>query len=181
MDGQYGVINQMQSKKVHNFKESLAFSYQHEHNEMWDIVYKKAFPTFQDSYSVKNDGWAQRGGIDRVVVLESGKTLSIDEKIRARDYGDILLEYWSNLERKTPGWVAKDLACDYIAYAFAPSKKCYLLPFQQLRQSWKKNKNEWVKKYKRIEANNGNYTTISVAVPTNILFDSLLDSMRVSW
>jgi hypothetical protein len=28
---------------------------------------------------------------------------------------DILLEYYSNYERRTLGWIAKDLACDLIA------------------------------------------------------------------
>ena len=51
-----------------------------------------------------------------------------DEKVRAEDWPDILLEQWSDEDRRAPGWVQKPLACDYIAYSFAPSGVCYLLP-----------------------------------------------------
>lgn len=167
--------------KLHDFSEKLEWSHSFEDSPLWETIYKNAFPTYKLSYSVRKDGWAQRGGIDRVIILESGKTITVDEKMRGHDYGDILLEYWSNEEKRVPGWIAKDLACDYIAYAFEPSKKCYILPFQQLRLSWKNKGREWVSKYKRIEAKNIGYTTISVAVPTADLFNELNKSFVVNW
>jgi hypothetical protein len=39
--------------------------------------------------------------------------------VRAADWPDILLEQWSDEERRKPGWVQKPLACDFVAYAFA--------------------------------------------------------------
>lgn len=115
------------------------------------------------------------------MTLESGKTLLVDEKVREQDWPDILLEYWSDEKRKIRGWVAKDLACDFIAYAFIPSQTCYLLPFQTLRSAWRENCGEWVQKYRRIEAINNGYVTVSVAVPTTILLDAMKDSMSVTW
>lgn len=164
----------------HNFNDSLAKSKAQEDNPIWEIIYRNAFVNFSCMNSVREDGWAQRGGIDRVVMLKSGKTLTVDEKIRETDYGDILLEYWSSKESRIPGWVAKDLACDYIAYAVIPSNKCYLLPFQQLRLAWKLNHSKWVKLYKEIHAKNSGYTTISVAIPIDVLLKSLNDAMIVS-
>lgn len=166
---------------VHDFRDSLRKSAEQADNPIWESVYRKAFPTFDAMSCVRKDGWAQRGGIDRVVVLSSGRTLTVDEKVRDRDYGDILLEYWSNEQRKVPGWVAKDLACDYIAYAILPTKKCYLLPFQTLRKAWQENRKAWVQNYRRIEAQNSGYVTVSVGVPVPVLMGSLTKAMEVAW
>jgi len=81
----------------------------------WEPIYKQALPTFAGLSAIRRDGWAQRGGIDRLIILESGKTLRIGEKLREPDYPDILPEYYSDRTRKVPGWIAKDLACDYLA------------------------------------------------------------------
>lgn len=166
---------------VHNFARSLAASNAQADNPIWLEVYRKAFPNLAAATCVRQDGWAQRGGIDRVLVLGSGKTLHVDEKVRAVDYGDVLLEYWSNAERREPGWVAKDLACDYIAYAVLPSRVCYLLPFQSLRYVWRENCGRWCEQYPRVKADNRTYTTVSVAVPKDVLFDALRDSMTIQW
>lgn len=141
--------------------------------------------------SVRQDGWAQRGGIDRVLTLASGKTLSVDEKVRYKDYNDVLLEYWSvwrDGKGVTPGWVAKDLACDYIAYAWVPSERCLLLPFQELRRAWRKNCREWVALGERgsmgffiADAANNGYVTKSVCVPESVLLDAIRDAMLVKW
>lgn len=166
---------------VHNFSESLAKSHAQANAPWWLDVYRKAFPDLEAMACVRNDGWAQRGGIDRVLTLASGKTLTIDEKVRDKDWPDILLEYWSDRDRKIPGWVAKNLACDFIAYAFIPSQCCYLLPFQTLRAAWRTNCKDWSQTYQKVEAQNRGYVTVSLAVPTTILLTALSDAMVVSW
>jgi len=171
---------------VHSFDQSLAKSHRQEDAPWWTEVYRRAFPDLRAMVNVRQDGWAQRGGIDRVLTLGSGKTLTVDEKVREKDYGDVLLEYWSDYERRDPGWVAKDLACDLIAYAVVPTEKCYLLPFQQLRCVWRTNGRDWVRRFKKIEALNagrsgGTYTTVSVAVPTETLLDGMRDVLCVAW
>jgi hypothetical protein len=96
----------------HNFDTSLALSKEHEDAPWWPEVYARAFPGHLSSVSVREDGWAQRGGIDRVITLRSGKTVTVDEKVRLQDWPDIALERWSDRQRKVPGWIQKDLACD---------------------------------------------------------------------
>lgn len=167
--------------RIHNFQESLARSHEQADAPWWRQVYLRAFPTLESSVCVRNDGWAQRGGIDRVLTLGCGRTIKVDEKVREQDWPDILLEYWSDVERKVPGWVAKDLACDFIAYAFVPSQTCYLLPTLTLRRAWQLNGADWVNQYKRVEADNGRYITVSVPVPIRILMAALSDAMVVSW
>lgn len=167
--------------KMHNFGESLALSHEHSGAPWWRHVYESAFPDLLAMTCIRNDGWAQRGGIDRVLTLASGKTLTVDEKVRAVDYPDILLEYWSSFEHKKRGWVAKDLSCDFIAYAFIPSRTCYLIPFQTLRRAWRQNGMEWVRSYKRVEARNSGYTTVSVPVPITEFIDKMSHAMCVTW
>lgn len=173
---------------VHDFKESLEISHGYESAPWWPIVYRKAFPSFLSMASVRDDGWAQRGGIDRIVVLKSGKTLSIDEKVRKEKWPDILLERWSDRKGRTPGWIQKSLACDYIAYAFIPTQECYLLPFQQLRSAWRKYGRDWIVKaeveedgFRIVPALNKGYITESVAVPIKTVMSALSDVMLTSW
>jgi hypothetical protein len=166
---------------THDFAESLKRSNSYTNAPWWSDVYRRAFPGFASMVSVKDDGWAQRGGIDRVITLKSGKTLTVDEKVREKSWGDILLERWSDEARKVPGWVNKDLACDYIAYAFAPDRIAYLLPFQQLRRAWIDNGRDWIARHKEIRADNGKYVTVSVAVPLPELLDKLREAMTIRW
>lgn len=173
---------------VHNFKDSLALSKENEDSPWWEPVYRQAFPGFASMLSVRGDGWAQRGGIDRVITLKSGKTLTVDEKVRAKSYGDILLERWSSREAKTPGWVQKDLACDFIAYAFVPDQRCYLFPFIQLRAAWVANGRHWIDRaaqgeggFRAVLADNGSYNTESIAVPIPELISAIHQAQVVSW
>lgn len=174
--------------RVHDFHQSVDLSRQYASAPWWEKVYKRAFPSFASMIYVNDDGWAQRGGIDRVVTLKSGKTLYVDEKVRTEDWPDFLLERWSDKDRQTPGWAKKDLACDYIAYAFIPSATCYLLPFQQVRLAVSTYGQQWLKKaeakyygYRVVEAKNNGYITESIAVPREVLLDALLDVMTVHW
>jgi hypothetical protein len=164
---------------VHVFSKSLAVSQAQADFPFWFDVYRRAFPDLEAAVRIRGDGWGQRGGIDRVLVLASGKTLTVDEKIRSQDWDDILLEYYSDHERRTPGWIAKDLACDLIAYAFEPSRRCYLFPFQTLRAAWRANALDWTRLYPRVEAVNSGYISVSVAVPIRVLMESLSGAMRI--
>jgi hypothetical protein len=173
---------------VHEFKKSLALSHQYEGAEWWSAVYQKAFPNYLSAVSVRTDGWAQRGGIDRVITLKSGKTITVDEKVRAKSYGDIALEQWSDVERKKPGWMQKDLACDFIAYAFVPDEICYLLPFPILRRAWLENGVEWIANakgndggYRFIDAQNPSYVTRSIAVPITDLLSAISQAQIIKW
>lgn len=130
----------------------------------------------------------QKAGIDRIVELNSGKLILIDEKVRQYFYNDILLEIWSSYEDKIKGWAIKDLHTDYIAYAFASVKKCFMIPFQTLRRALKINGNKWLYKAKNnldnfhlVKSKNLTYTTISICVPTNILLEEVKNNILIEW
>jgi hypothetical protein len=166
---------------VHDFTNSLELSHKHADSPWWKEVYRQAFPTMVEMVNVRNDGWAQRGGIDRQVILADGTVIKIDEKVRAKTYDDFCLEYWSNGERQTRGWAVKELTCDFIAYAFAPARTCYLLPFQLLRRCCVDHEHEWAAQYQKIPARNHTYTTWSIAVPIPVVLDAIKDAMVIHW
>lgn len=178
---------------VHNFKASMETSNHIANASFWDTVYEQAFGgSVASIVNIEKDGWAQRGGIDKIVTLSTGKVITIDEKVRqpnpktGEDYlKDIALEYLSDKKRKTIGWVEKPLACDYIAYVWEKSQRGYLLPFLTLRKAWCKNGTAWKKLYHLSEAKNefnGNrWTTVSCCVPKEILLAAMNRAMFVEW
>jgi hypothetical protein len=177
--------------REHDFSTSMEFARRHCGAAWWEETYRTAFPDLISVASIERDGWAQRGGIDRVLTVASGKVICVDEKVRSNDWGDVLLEYWSDRERKVRGWVARDLACDYIAYAYASTGRCLLLPFQELRRAWRSEHQTWVRNgrretagFKHVEAKNKGpgrrWTTISVAVPVATLLEAMTRAMLIA-
>lgn len=174
---------------VHDFTECLDFSHQNADEPWWEQVYHHAFPNLAAMVDVRADGWAQRAGIDRRLCMSNGTTVTVDEKVRRKDYGDIALERWSDERRRKPGWVQKDLACDYIAYAVVPSTVCYLLPVKSLQVVWRCHGRRWIELahassangYSIVSAHNRGYITQSIAIPPAVLLNALRDHMVIRW
>lgn len=159
----------MKQNNIHDFRTELSFSDAASDEPFWDAVYRKAFPDMIGHVHCTQDGLGQRAGIDRAIYLNSGRTIYIDEKKRRADYDDILLEYVSNNVTNSPGWIEKQMQIDYLAYAFMPRQKVFLFPWDMLRRAWVNYKDAWMGKYKKIEADNYTYKTLSLAVPTPVL------------
>lgn len=168
---------------MHDFDRDLRWSQEQADHPMWEAVYRKAFPTMQSMNSVNEDGWAQRGGIDRLIVLSSGRTITVDEKVRRKAYRDVALEYEHAHQggRKTPGWIEKEAACDFLAYAWEPLGIAYLFPWLQLQRAWSEHSPDWFHCYRKVAARNRTYTTYSLAVPLPVLVPAVADAMRVEW
>ncbi|MGF7172222.1 hypothetical protein FHS91_003927 [Sphingobium xanthum] len=163
----------------HDFRTSLALSQAYSEAPWWEAIYRQAFPSLISMVSVQDDGWAQRGGIDRVLTLASGRSYTVDEKVRMNDWPDILLEQWSDEQRRVPGWIQKPLACDFIAYAFAPSHRCYLLPVMPLQRAWRLCGRQWVDDFGQRRAINPGYVSTSVPVPVETLLGAMTSAMLV--
>lgn len=112
-----------------------------------------------------------------MITLASGRVFTIDEKVRTNDWPDILLERWSDEERGNPGWIQKPLACDFIAYAFAPSRRCYLLPVVPLQRAWRLNGRLWIDRYGERFAMNPGYRSSNVPVPIKTLMSAIAAAM----
>jgi hypothetical protein len=171
---------------IHDFNRSLKASHESEDLAFWGDVYADAFPTMVQTIKHSKDGDHQRLGIDRSVILENSKQILIDEKIRGRNkktgkvYTDISLEYMSNVQSQTPGWVCKPLMCRFIAYAIAPAGICYLLDVEALQRAWILHSHRWMilakheaQEYRLIQAtshkNGRTWKTDSCVVPAEHL------------
>ena len=165
------------ANKVHSFSESLALSEGYADASWWLDLYRKAFPTLSSAVCIRNDGWAQRGGIDRILTLECGRVFTVDEKVRTSEWPDILLERWSDEAGRKPGWVQKPLACDFIAYAFAPSRRCFLLPVTPLQRAWRLNGKHWISTFGERKARNVGYVSTNVPVPIDTLMGAISAAM----
>lgn len=171
---------------MNDFDECLAMSHAAEDLPLWREVYEQAFPSMLSMTSLRQDGWWQRAGVDRVLVLPH-KTLRIDEKVRGRNavtgriYEDFLLEHTSNDRTCAPGWVCKPLLADYIAYAIAPLGKCWLLPVEQLQAAWRKHGQAWLARFPQVTARNANYSTLSTPVPVRVLFPAIGEALRIEF
>lgn len=169
--------------RYNEFHSDLEYSLEKRENEIFDSFYYRIFPGLKLIEFAKDIG-IQRKGIDKILYFESGRQITIDEKKRREDYGDILLELWSVWEQKKRGWMFT-AQCDYIVYAVMPSQKVYLLPVLLLRRAWLNNKEKWIEKakdntnkqYKIISAQNPGYVTISIAIPTNELLAAISREM----
>ena len=183
---------------IHDFDERLAWSHLADGAPFWPTVYKLAFGSDITMVSHLKHGEHQRDGIDRSITLPNTKQILVDEKIRAKDYGDILLEvvHQPHDRSKEPwrGWAERDdLRCDYIAYAVLPLQTAFLLPIQQLRRAYVTFGDEWKDAaranrhgengtdFRCIEARNKKYTTWSICVPRKVLFAAMTDTLTVRW
>lgn len=171
---------------IHDFQERLQWSEAKGYEPFWEAVYKKAFPNLVNHMLCSGDTDSQRQGVDRLLFLSNNMTLRIDEKKRNVTYPDILLEYISVDTTGAPGWMDKDLAIDYLAYAFIPTKQCYLYPWPLLRRAWIRYRDEWIAKGKRkqegfriVPGKNRNYTTWSVVVPIVVLQAALRSAIVI--
>jgi hypothetical protein len=178
--------------EVNDFGECLQQSHDAHALPLWEQMYRQAFRDMIAMHDHRDDGYWQRAGIDRSVILRSSKQILIDEKIRGRNrktgkvYSDIAIEYVSNDQTGALGWAEKPLAADYIAYAIAPLGVGYLLPVTQLQAAWRAMKYSWLRQFHSRSAINKGYATLFVPVPVRALFPAMGQQLRlkfdpVSW
>lgn len=164
---------------MHSFDKEKEWSEAQSDEPFWKAIYKKAFPNMVNMMPCPGNFESQRMGIDRVILLANGKTVAIDEKKRREERKDILLEYLSNDQTQALGWIEKDLMIDYLAYAFMPTKRCYLFDWPILRLTWIRFKNDWLRSYSISPARNNGYSTHNVAVPIPTLLGAVSNTRMI--
>jgi len=98
-----------------------------------------------------------RSGVDWWVKHKSGHHLSVDCKIRGRDFredeergfpDDLALETWSVVEKEIPGWTLRDdKKTDYILWLWKDTGRWCLVPFPMLCKVFQENMDRWVEYY----------------------------------
>jgi hypothetical protein len=162
-----------------NFYKDLAYSLDISKNEEFDRFYNDKFPDLKKIETV-TDKETQLKGIDKILTFENGSIITIDEKIRRKDYGDIYIELFSNLERQKKGW-AYTSQCDYIVYYIEPTQQVYLLPVFLLRKAIRKHRKQWERTCKTVLSKNSLYTSYGLAIPKEILLGAITAEMTDSY
>lgn len=184
-----GLMALLNGQKVNDFQDSLEKGGNKIHRPFLEAVYKRAFYNFDwCQWSKSGNTAAQKAGCDVIIYLTNDRVVRVDEKLRYREiYTDIALEHISNNRYHTPGWMEKDLGIDYLNYAFVGIKRAYLFPWQQLKQVWINNKENWLALAKErqqgfdiVRAPNDSYFTLSCAVPTDLLIEKVKGAMMIS-
>lgn len=169
---------------IHSFNEQLAFSKSKEGS--LDSIYRTYFQNVSGVSRIEriDEMTRQRAGIDTIVTLNSGETIKTQEKWRTREFtGDFLIEYCSvsrNGNCEKPGWIYS-IDSDYIFAVYAPSQLVKIYPVVQLKIAWSNNKDCWISTHRIIRAQNPNYITLSVAVPTDTLEHEITKVMQFEY
>jgi hypothetical protein len=173
---------------VHVFDSDLAESLTY--NGEWDSYYSAIWGSEIARVEFVKDIEEQRHGIDRRIVLRSGQVITVDEKHRRKDYGDILLELWSVFmgpgnPRNRRGWALDwNKLCDYIAWCVIPANSCRLIPYDALRRTTWNRMKAWTAgqggRWRKL-ADNGRYTTVNVAVPWDEFYLCLREDSVSQW
>jgi len=156
-------------------------------HHIWDGIYRSAFgrPIHIERVTSRQ---MQIDGIDTIVRTANGLHWRVDEKTRRDAYGDVLLEVWSDRNLRRPGWIAKPLKIDFLAYAILPICSCYFFPYHRLRSAWTANGEQWIRKayagqagYRTVFAHNQSWITESIAVETSIIVAAVGNCRRIEW
>jgi hypothetical protein len=160
------------------YQDKLAESKDQELHKLLDKIYMSIFP---DKSVVRldydNNRDFQKSGRDiRIVLKKPGNNHldmhffeTVEEKIRTPGcsaYHDILIEYLSNKQRGTLGWIYTSEA-DWLSYVKQPNNsiEVFIFPMQDLKRWFILNKD----KYKDIESTtlltSSYYNTLNKAVP----------------
>lgn len=164
---------------MRDFRTDLAFSEDEKFEPFWDAVYRYHFGADGLAWHTRNckDNAAQRRGVDRLLYFGNDRFLRIDEKVDTWPRRNFFLEYLSVDTTQAPGWIEKDLACDYIAYGFVNENWCDLLPWPALRRAWKMNGRLWRQTYRCREIQNDGYKTHGVTVPCEIVWQAVANAL----
>ena len=144
----------------HDFRADLEAEKQKALLPLWQEIYRRCFGSCSIARCEKE---LDKKGADRLVTLRNGSSFYAQEKYREKNWGDVLLEYWSAKETRERGWIAKDSIAEWFVYVME-QRFALVMPFSDLRELWKRDRVELVKYGRRIEALNKGYTTISVGV-----------------
>ena len=169
---------QLGGVKMNDFNTDLEYSLLGNDDQAINSFYFDNF-RFLENIDTVTDLELQKEGIDKILTFKGGKQIFIDEKKRRKNYGDILLEEYSNYEKKVAGWLSHKKKTDYISYIIFDDKIVYLLPFLLLQNAWINNYNEWSVKYQRKFAKNPTYTTSNLAIPKQVLFGAIRNEMDI--
>lgn len=184
-------------KPLYHYPEQSAWEKEAASKEWVERAYWQAFGELgMVKVQLITDPSLQSKGYDRVCHFKNDKRVIFDEKHRTKDYGDVLIEIYSDMERRIFGWLTNQ--ADYIAQFFESTRRVVWLPLLLLNK-WLKTRKEivpWVDNpenetllpcppwNKPVYAHNKgrfgypDYTTASIAGPNELVLGGIQQSMQ---
>ncbi len=147
-------------------------------NEIKEIL-KEIFP-MKEFNETEAGGLEDKEGIDYWLVLNNGKRLAIEVKVRKKDFrkNDVALETWSDYDKKTIGWTLdSNKKSDFVLIFWIDSKKWCLFPFDLLREVFIIKKDEWVESFKtdiQTSSNGNTWRSQCVFVPIDLIWQEII-------
>ncbi len=157
---------------MNTFNEDI--EYEKSQFEKLNEKYFKFFKGISHIGRIKNIE-EQKKGIDLYVYFHDNTQLSIDEKIRRKDYGDFLVEEFSNYDTKKSGWLSHTKT-QAITYYCSDTDYFIVLPFTLFALAFHtlKRKYEHTRKF----AKNSSYRTSFLTIPRQEMILTMKDISR---
>ena len=177
----------MTQKKVYEFKKDLATSQAEQAAAGWYKIYELMFRDFNNMAEVK-DRALQAKQVDRILLLDNGAELRIEEKVDKYDNQRIALEMWADTEHSRAGWLSKPSLAHWIAYKKVALGECLFLPPNALKNAYMANKEKWGEKanleiedFKVGRAQNKGYSSINLLVPIKELLKTVKEARLIKY
>lgn len=170
--------------KMYSFEKNVKRNKENRNHEQWDQAYCFFFPEMSHMKEIPDEDERQRVGIDYIVYLKDGTQYNIDEKVDWKGYPRFPIEIWQAYNLRYPGWAVKEgQQTEYIAYLVEPKQDHYLIPYQELKDVYHRNEEQWLSLAKSTQRNGFVYAdsvwnntedgvpwnTHSVCVPFDVL------------
>ena len=169
--------------KMYSFEENTEYIRKNRDPERWNRAYHSFFPEMSHMKEIPEEDKRQKVGIDWILYLKDGTPYKIDEKLDRKGYPRFPIEIWQAHNMGYLGWALKEgQQTDYIAYLVEPKQDHYLIPYQELKDVYRRNEQQWLRMAKSRERNGFVYGCVwnntkdgipwhthNVCVPFNVL------------
>ena len=141
---------------INDFKKQNEHSNSNEVDIMFEVAYKRLFgDSLVRIEKIEYDNSLPRthpinklqlNGVDKILHFEDREPIKVDEKLRTKDWGDMLLELESNTTTHTHGWLLNpNSETELIAYLFEETQRVIFVRHDELLAAYHKNAHNWVR------------------------------------
>jgi len=140
------------------------------------IAYEGHFTPLYYSNSRGSAYMQKELGIDTTLVIAPKTSIAIEEKNVTKRWGSIVIETYSKLEERIPGWIYKSKA-DILLWTFPiiRGREIFWIDMKQLQNWWDEIN---IEQFKIIDSQNDGYITRCRKVPIKVLIKNNIRILR---
>lgn len=167
----------IKANKIISFEEMQLLESQND--DIFTYFYEAFFWDIISNIEKVNDIQLQFQWVDYIIYNKKREEpFFIDNKVRQKWYGDILLEEYSNFETKRLWWLLNDnILTDYIFYYIIEINTCFVFSHKQLKQFVESNYSQL--EGRRLFAYNDWYRTSNFPMTIKELEDNNVDYYQI--